>query len=455
MIKTSKEVVKRLRKSYWLKSGTLVLSTRLILMIIGFITFLILIRYFDKEEYGIWVIYMTVTSLIETVRIGFLKSPLMILNSDKATRRDLLYANSFFLNILLSLLFIIAVVSSISIWSAFGNIGVIKYLFFLYSIKLIIVSVSDHFDLIQETNLEFKGSFFDLVSRYSVFVLLIFVFLFFGKTIRLELLVLFQIIGSVVGLILTSLNAYLKGIVALPSFTYNAVYLKKYVKLGKYTIGSSLISIASRNIDTWMLGLLMSPAAITIYNPALRVSNIFELPSSTVASVVMPKLTKEIGLEGISYLKTYYERSITYVLIVMIPLVILIFIFSDEIVYLLAGPGFQQSGELLKITIFFGLLIPFNRQFNVIMESARKPETSFLVMIFTLVVSIISHYIFILNYGIYGAAIGSLFAYFLVFILTQVYLNHHHGIRFWEIYLDVVPTFLKIRKRFIRTFKTN
>ena len=437
-------LIHSLRKSYWLKSGTLVLSTRLSLTIMGFITFLILIRYFDKDDFGNWVIYMTITSLIETVRIGFLKSPLMILNSEQEIKKKLLYTNSLIINLLLSASIVILVVTVVSIWNSFYEIGVIRNLFFLYCIKLIIISFSDHVDLIQETNLEFKGSFLDMFSRFFVFLCLVILSIFFNSDLTLISLVIFQIAGSIIGFILTFLIALLKDIEVFSTFRYCPSYIKRYFKLGKFTFGSSLISITSRNIDSWMLGILISPAAVAIYNPALRISNVFEIPSSTMASVLLPKLTKKIGIEGTRSIRLYYERSLTYILIFMIPIGVLVFIFSEDIIAILVGSGFEQSSNLLRVTIFFGFLVPFNRQFNIVMESVGKPKTSFIVMVVTLIISLSSHYIFIKLLDVRGAAYGSLLTYVVIFLLTQVYLNYSYGIRFWMSYLDVLPTVFKI-----------
>ena len=91
-------VLYKIRQSYWVKSGAIVISTRISQIILGFIGFLFLIRLLDKDQFGIWVIFMTIASLIETVRLGFIKNPLMILNPDRNINKRNLYNSSFFLN---------------------------------------------------------------------------------------------------------------------------------------------------------------------------------------------------------------------------------------------------------------------------------------------------------------------------------------------------------------------
>jgi len=433
------DLLLKIRASYWLKSGTLVLISKVSVMIFGFVSFLILIRYLDKEQFGVWVIFMTITSLVETIRIGFLKSPLMILNSDKSIDKKALYASSFYLNLISSTGFILSIFISLLIFNLFFDIEIFTSLFGLFFIKLLIISISDHSDLIQETNLEFKGSFQDLVARSGVFVILISVSYYLNYSIDLRTLVIFQIVGSIVGLVFSYVNARLKKIAILTSLKVNTKVLRKYFELGKYTFGTSLISITARNVDTWMLGVLISPAAVAIYNPALRLSNIFEIPSSTMSTILLPKLTRKIGKEGAQSVKYYYEKSLSYIMMFMIPVVICFYFFAEEIIHVVVGSGYDMSSELLKWTIFYGLLIPFNRQFTVVMDALGKPKTSFIVLVITLVLSLTLNYLFIDTYGIIGAAYASLLTYFIILLVTQFYLKQKLRINLWYILKGIIP----------------
>ena len=132
MLLSPKGIISKLRQSYWIKSGALVFTTRLTLMVLGFFSFLILIRYLNKEEYGIWVIFMTITSLIETVRIGFLKNPIMILYADKTVKKSILYSTAFYLNMMFTFIIIIIILVFIFIWEYFFDHQIFINLFYLF-----------------------------------------------------------------------------------------------------------------------------------------------------------------------------------------------------------------------------------------------------------------------------------------------------------------------------------
>ena len=442
-----KKFLFKIRESYWVKSGTIVISTRIVLIILGFISFLLLIRYLDKDQYGIWVIFMTISSLIETVRIGFIKNPLMILNSDGTIDKKYLYNSSFYLNIGLTItIIIILLMVSLFIGGWFEN-QIIKYLLYFYTIKLFIISIGDHFDIVQEANYDFKGTFLNLLLRSSVFVGCIIICLLFSIRIPIYYLVIFQISAALLGAIFSYWNSTQKQILVLPSFQGSLIYLRQLINLGKFTFGSSAGSIAMRNVDTWMLGAILNPSAVAIYNPAIRVSNIFEIPTSTMSTILMPKLANKINASGADSVKYYYEKSMSFILVFMIPIVAFGVLFSDKIVFVIAGNDFAQAGYLLKFTMFYGLLIPFNRQFSITLDALRKPKLNFIIVLFTLLLSVILNSTFIIKLGIIGAVYGSLITYFTVFVFEQIYLYKSFGISLFKIFYGVIPSYILLFRK--------
>ena len=432
----------KIRQSYWVKSGTIVIGTRILLIVLGFIGFLFLIRYLNKDQYGVWVIFITISSLIETVRVGFIKNPLMILNSDSTINKKSLYNSSFILNIGLTILIIIIIlIVSPFIGDLFEN-QIIKSLLYFYTIKLIIISIGDHFDIVQEANYDFKGTFLDLLLRSFVFVGCIIFCFIFSIQIPIYYLVIFQIMGAVLGVIFSYWNSVQKQILVLPSFQSSLMYLRKLMNLGKFTFGSSASSIAMRNVDTWMLGAILNPSAVAIYNPAIRVSNIFEIPTSTMSTIMMPKLANKINVSGPDSVKYYYEKSVSFILVFMIPIVALGVLFSNEIIFVIAGKGFEQTGYLLKFTMFYGLLIPFNRQFSITLDALGKPKLNFIIVLFTLLLNVILNITFITQFGIIGAIYGTLITYLAVFFFAQIYLYKSFGISLLKILYGVISGYI-------------
>ena len=131
----------------------------------------------------------------------------------------------------------------------------------------------------------------------------------------------------------------------------------------------------------------------------------------------------------------------------MIPIVIFVVWFSDEIILLVAGKSFAQAGYFLKFTMFYGLLIPFNRQFSITLDALGKPKLNFLIVLFTLLLCVILNISFISQLGIIGAIYGMLLTYSTVFVFAQVYLYKNFDISLLNIFHEIVKGyFLLFRK---------
>jgi len=430
-----------------MKSGTVVISSRIVQLLLGFLGFLILIRLLDKEHFGVWILYITISSFIETIRIGFLKNPVLILRTEKSADRKGLYTASFVLNICISLLFALLVL--LALWLTGGNIAnvPISGLVYFYLLKLLFVSIADHFDIVQESQKEFKGTFLDSTSRNLIFVVCV-GFCFLGKfQISLHYFVGFQIIGVIAGAILSYRNMYVKHIKAFSDKCSKLDSLSELLHFGKYTFGSSISSLLMRNVDTWSLALLMNPVAVAVYNPAIKISNLFELPTSTSTTILLPKLAERIKNKELGYIKLYYEQSMIYVLAIMIPFVILGFLFSDEIIFVIAGKGYEDSANLLRFTIFYGLLIPFQRKCSITLDAEGRPGLNFLILTLGLILCVGLNLYFINKFKIFGAAYAMLLTFFMIFIGTQWYLYKKFNISISKILSGVLSFYLTIIKR--------
>src|SRR5690554_2947107 len=91
--------------SYWISSGKFTLLERLSLLSTGIINFYLLVRVMNKEDYGTWIFFLTITTLLETARNGFFQNPLIrFLNNGDETpeQKTKIQYTSFLLNLGLS-----------------------------------------------------------------------------------------------------------------------------------------------------------------------------------------------------------------------------------------------------------------------------------------------------------------------------------------------------------------
>ena len=412
-------------------------------MLLGFLGFLFLIRILDKDNFGIWVIYVTVSGFLETIRLGFIKNPLLIFSSKPAADNNGLNNSSFVLNIGFSIAAALLILLTTWLINGFIAQDAISTLIYFYLIKLLFISIADHFDIVQESNKEFKGTFLDLTFRNFVFVVCVGICYFNKMNLPLHAFVVFQILGVVVGALLSYRNMLVKHINAFSPPGFNFTLSRELLSFGKFTFGSSVSSILMRNIDSWSLAILINPAAVAVYNPAIRISNLFEIPASTSTTILLPKLIEKIRDKELRYIKLYYENSMVYILALMIPFVLIVFNFSDEIIFIVAGKGYDESADLLKFTVFYGLLIPFQRQCAITLDAIGRPGLNFIILTFGLITCIVLNVYFISQFGTVGATYAMLVTFFLVFIAMQTYLYRNFNINLFGIGMGVFRFYIE------------
>lgn len=426
--------------SYWLKSGLLTIFQRLSVVIFGFVTFYILIRELTKEEFGSWVIFVSITAVIEILRNGFIRNPLVkFITSNDPENHIKIYTSAFILNLLLTVSVGIFLAISAPFFADKLNTPSLEVLLYIYIATNFVFLAFSHFEFVHVSNLNFKGSFYGYFIKQGALVVYIFVCLFFGIAISVTNLAIFQIFSTGMGAIIIFILArgYLKS-----SFEIDRKYIKEMFHFGKYTFGTNMGSMIFGNMDQWMLASLLSPAAVAIYNPALRMNNLIEVPTWSITSIVFPQLSKRIKEEGNKSAKYLYEKSVGLILCIIVPALISIIILAEYVIYLIADESFSESIPILRITMLYCLFVPFARQFGTVLDSTGKPQINFLFVLFQLTVNIISNYLFISYFGVIGAAYGTLLSYIIGFIINQFYLKRNININFWRTFSFAIDFYI-------------
>lgn len=435
--------LKKINGSYWLKSGSYTFMNKIFITLFGFVNFYILIRVLSKEDFGAWVLFISVASLLELIKHGFVRNPLIryLAMSRDTEEGSSIQTASMALNIVVGVLEILVLLLCSVYLSDFWNSPQLESLFLIYIATTSLLVPINHFEVVQQARLHFKGTFVANFTRHCVLFLFILCVYLLGYKLELEWVAYAQLA-----------SIFLSGFI---SYHYAKPYLVFARKIdwswvrelrgyGFFTFGTNVSSMINKSIDSWMLGKLISPAAVTIFNPALRIANLVEVPTETLSSIMFPKLSERISKEGPRSAPYLYEKAVGTIAAFMIPVVAFFIVFADPVVAFVAGPGFEEAVPVLQITMLYGLLIPFNRFLGITLDALGKARTNFYFVMRNAAINIISNYFFITNFGIIGAAYGTLTTYTLVTIINQVYLHHYLNVRFNNIFRHLIESYMKV-----------
>lgn len=415
---------------------------KMFVTLFGFINFYILIRILSKEEFGAWVLFISIASLMELIKHGFVRNPLIrYLAMSREDEVRTIQTASLFLNTVVGLLEVVVLYFCSVYLSDFWDSPSLKPLFLIYMVSTALLVPINHFDVIQHARMEFKGTFLSNFVRHFGLFLFILVSYLFSWRITLESLAYAQ---------LTAI--FLSGFI---SFSYARPFLQFARKVdwkwfrelrsyGIFTFGTNVSSMINKSIDSWMLGKLISPAAVTILNPALRIANLVEVPTETLTAILFPKLSERIAKEGPKAARYLYEKAVGTIVAFMVPVVLFFIVFADPVVRFIAGPGFEQTVPILQITMLYGLVIPFNRFLGMTLDAIGKAKTNFLFVFRNALINIVSNYFFISNFGIIGAAYGTLTTYMIVTIINQIYLHRFLKVRLSQVFRHLFDSYVQL-----------
>lgn len=425
-------MISRISGSYWLSKGLLVLMSQLSNLIFGFLNFYFLLRLLSKYDYGVWTLFISVITFFELIKNGFIVSPLVrYLIDSKKEEHDVIQSSSLGLNGIFAF-FQIAVAFGVSIF--IEGVWVdsdLKYLFLVLVFSIILQVPLTHFSGIQQAHMNFKANLYsNLARQFSLFVSIMFFYLGYWQPTLFKLGIAY--VCSVLLAVIVAYAHFQK--YRMGSFRISKDWFSRLSVYGKYTFGTNISSMVLRSVDTWMLGALISPVAVTIYNPAVRIANIIEVPTVSLSSVFFPKLLSRYSEEGDVVAKDLYEKSVGALLALLFPVVVVIFIFSEGIIHFVAGDGFEETVDVLRVTMLTGLIIPFNRQIGVMLDAIGKAKVSFYFVLRNALINIVLCYFFVLQFGVIGAAYAMLTTFCLSFGYNQWYVSRNYNISLGNIF---------------------
>ncbi len=433
--------------NYWLKSGVLTLLQRMSTVLFGFGTFYVLVRSLDKSDFGAWSLFITVTTLFETIRSGLVQNSMVkfLANADDAEKSGIISA-SFTISGLLTLLSIIINLLFAKYLSVLWNTPQLEGMFHLYSIVYAISWILSQFQFIEQAHFRFQGLFLSTSIRYGSLFVFVLAASIFEREITLKGLVYVQMVA----VLLATLVSYAHVRNLLPSsVSFSRSWVEKIFHFGKYVFGTSVSSVIFNSINQAMLGGMISTAATASYNIAVRITNLVEIPTSSVAAIVFPQSAKRIETHGKEAVRQLYEKSVAAILAILLPGFLIMLIFSGPVVTFVAGERYSESIPILNVTLLNCLLIPFGRQFGTILDSIGKPKTTFKNVMLSAAINIVLNYFFIKEMGVMGAAYATFLAGLIGFVIAQTILKRELNVSLLKVAQYVGSFYGTLFRRYI------
>ncbi|MFN8436823.1 MAG: oligosaccharide flippase family protein [Cytophagales bacterium] len=437
-------------KSYWLTSGIYTILQRFSTLVFNFGSTSLLYRIFsdNQDELGTWGLFLSVVSIIEVARSGLIQNAVVRhLSIAPKEEHGNIISSSLILNILLSLLSIILLIAGSHFLSVFAlKAPGLEILLYYYIITTLILLPFFQFQYIQQANLDFKGVFWGMFCRQGLFFIVILIFYIIGYKPTLLNLVHLQTTAALLGALVG--YQFTKKFLVITT-KINKEWVVKLFNFGKFGFITNLSSIVSGSIDQFMLSNLIGTTAVPQQRAALQVTNAVEVPTNAMADIVFPQSARRMHTDGKEAVKYLYEKSVGVILGIIVPFLTFVVLFPDFIIDIVTGGKvYHQAALILQIAAIYTAIIPFDRQAGVIFDSTGRQKMNFYLQIAAMFINFLTNLFFIKNFGIIGAAYGSLTTYVISFITKQLILRYLYGVEITSIFKQSLNFYADMYKLF-------
>lgn len=214
---------------------------------------------------------------------------------------------------------------------------------------------------------------------------------------------------------------------------FNLIHSKKYINLHLTTklelaknikplmilFANSLAMTIYINSDTTILGALNGDTAVGTYSAAAKIYNIIKQILNALIIVSLPRLSVLLGKNEYRRYNELLNKIFKALLTILMPAIIGLFMLSKQIIVLVGGQQYVNgyiSLKILSISLGFAVLACFFT--NTVLLPYKRDKYFLYATLISASVNLVLNFIFIPLLGQDGAALTTVIAEFLVFVIA-------------------------------------
>lgn len=212
-----------------------------------------------------------------------------------------------------------------------------------------------------------------------------------------------------------------------PKFELDMEFCKKITLYSLPFAATGVLYSLYYSIDGVMLTSLVGNYATGIYNATTKLILVLTIFYSVYGSVIFPVMSKFYKNDK-KLLLISYEKSIKYLMLVMIPLAIATMIYSLDIIRLIYGTEFDPASSVLSILIWTVCLLFVSGAGNTLLNASHKEVSVTKIYAIAAVFNIALNFVLIPYLSYDGAAITTVLSDLLI-VALQTYVIYKLGHR--------------------------
>lgn len=243
----------------------------------------------------------------------------------------------------------------------------------------------------------------------------------------------FGLIGISISYILANVITFIytyyafKNNIAKPKFEFDLEFCKKITILSLPFAVIGLLYTIYYSIDIVMLTNMVGSYASGIYNATYKLISVLTLFYSVYTAVIFPVMSKFFNNDE-SMLLISFEKSIKYLMLIIIPIAIATVLYSTDIIHLIYGHKYDAASSVLSILIWTVCLLFISGATNSLLNASHKEVAVTKIYAIAAVFNIVLNFFMIPYFSYNGAAITTVLSDLLI-VIIQFYIIYKIGHR--------------------------
>ena len=262
------------------------LSTNGLTALFGLLSFMLLARVYEKQDFGWWVLYLTGFSFVEMLKAGVVHAALVKFLAGKSEEEQkVVIGSSWLISLVLNSIVIVCVyLVFLIIPQKIESWGL--YLFFQYYPLLALFNLPINYtNWIYQADEDFNRILRLRLGFAAVFLLVVVSNLRLNYSVEnlVQCHVLLHFVLAVI-LIVTKRS----GLGFLRH--YKKSTCEALFKFGKYSLGTLIGTNLLKSADTLLISFFLGPTYVALYSVPLRLTEMLEIPLRSLVANALPKM---------------------------------------------------------------------------------------------------------------------------------------------------------------------
>ena len=259
-----------------------------------------------------------------------------------------------------------------------------------------------------------KGKYPGIGNTLVSILLLIFIIMAIFSDLGLYGITISYIMANLIGLIY--LYYVLEKHVTHPKFEIDKNFCKKITLYSLPFAATGFLYIVYYSIDVVMLTKMIGDYATGIYNATYKLISVLTVFYGIYGAVIFPVMSKFYKNDE-ELLFVSFEKSIKYLMIIIIPIAISTMVYSTDLIQFIYGHEYDAASSVLSILIWSVCLLFISGACNSLLNASHKEVSVTKIYLIAAIFNIILNFFMIPSLSYDGAAITTVLSEVLIVIL--------------------------------------